>query len=101
MPAYLILLDLITRKILGQEYRLFRSSICNLLHYPVTSFLLDPNILLNSIFSNTLRFLSSLNVSDQFSHTYKTTGKIIVLYNNNNNNYNKAVIVFVKSMSTK
>jgi len=29
---------------------------------------------------NTLSFLSSLNISDQFSHPYKTTGKIIVLY---------------------
>ena len=32
------------------------------------------------IFSNTLSFLSSLAVSDQASHPYKTTGKIIVLY---------------------
>jgi hypothetical protein len=30
------------------------------------------------MFSNTLSFLSSLNVSDQVSHPYKTTGKIIV-----------------------
>jgi len=47
---------------------------------PVTSSLLSPNILLNTIFSNTLSFLSSRNVSDQVSHPYKTTGKIIVLY---------------------
>jgi len=32
------------------------------------------------MFSNTLSFLSSLNVNDQVSHPYKTTGKIIVLY---------------------
>jgi len=30
------------------------------------------------MFSNTLSFLSSRNVSDQVSHPYKTTGKIIV-----------------------
>jgi len=30
--------------------------------------------------SNTLSFLSFRNVSDQGSHPYKTTGKIIVLY---------------------
>ena len=48
--------------------------------FPVTSSLLDPNILLNTMFSNTFSFLSSLNVSDQVSHPYKTTGKIIVLY---------------------
>ena len=32
------------------------------------------------MFSNTLNFLPSRNVSDQASHSYKTTGKIIVLY---------------------
>jgi len=47
-PAYLILLDFITRTILGEEYRSFNSSLCNLLHSPVTSSLLGPNILLNT-----------------------------------------------------
>ena len=46
---------------------------------PVTSSLLGPNILLNTMFSYTLNFLSSRSVSDQVSHPYKTTGKIIVL----------------------
>jgi len=32
------------------------------------------------MFSNTLSFLFFRNVSDQVSHPYKTTGKIIVLY---------------------
>jgi len=78
--AHLILLDFITRTILGEEYKSFSSSLYNLLHSPVTSSLLGPNILLNTLFSNTLSFLSSRNVSDQVSHPYKTTGKIIVLY---------------------
>ena len=78
-PAHLIL-DFMTRTILGEEYRSFSSSLCNLLHSPITSSLLGPNILINTMFSNTLSFLFPCNVSDQVSHPYKTTGKIIVLY---------------------
>ena len=37
---------------------------------PFTSFLLGPNILLNTMFSNTVSLLSSRNVSDQVSHPY-------------------------------
>ena len=77
-PAHLIPLNFITRTILG-EYRSFNSLLCNLLYSPVISFILGPNIL-NTLFSDTLSFLSSRNVSDQVSHPYKTTGKIIVLY---------------------
>ena len=39
-----------------------------------------PCIFLKTIFSNTISLLSFLNASDQVSHPYKATGKIIVLY---------------------
>ena len=55
------------------------------LHYagfstPVTSSLLDPNILFRTLFSNILSLRSSLNVSNHVSHPHTTRGKIIVLY---------------------
>ena len=79
-PTSLFHLDFITRTILGEQYRSLSSSLCNFLHSPVTPSLLAPNILLNPLFSNTLSLCSSFNVSDQVSHSYKTTGRIIVLY---------------------
>ena len=36
-PVHLILLYVITRTILGEEYKSFSSSLCNLLHFPVIS----------------------------------------------------------------
>jgi hypothetical protein len=79
-PTHLILLDMITRTILGEQFRSWSSSIRNFLHSPVTSSFLGPNIVLNILFSNTLNLRSSLNVSDQVSHPYRTTSKIPVLY---------------------
>jgi hypothetical protein len=70
----------ITHTILGEEYRSWSSSLWSFLHYPVTPSLLGPNIPLNTQFSNTLSLRSSLSVSDQVSHSYKTTDKIIALY---------------------
>ena len=79
-PTHLILLDLSTRTILGEEYRSLSSSLCSFLHSFVTSSLLAPNILLNTLFSNTLSLRPSRNVSDQVTYPYKTIGKIIFPY---------------------
>jgi len=78
-PAHSIL-HFITPALLGEQYRSLTSSLCSFLHSPVSSSLLGPSILLNTLFSNTLNLRSSLNVRDKVSHPYKTTGKIIVLY---------------------
>ena len=79
-PAQLILLDLIPRKILSDQYRSLSSALYSFLQSPATLTLLGPNILLSTLLSNTLSLYSSLNVRDQVSHPYKTTGKIPVLY---------------------
>jgi hypothetical protein len=78
--VHLILLDFVTRTIVGVEYRSWSSWLWSFVHTPVTSSLLCPNILLNTLFSNTFSLRFSLNVSDQVSHPYKITGKIIFLY---------------------
>jgi len=77
--THLILLDFIIRITFG-DYRSLSSSLCSFLHSPVVSYLLGPNILHNNLLSNTLSLCLSLNMSDQDSHPYKTTSKIIVLY---------------------
>ena len=43
------LLDFITRKILGEQYRSLSSPLCSFLHSPFTSSLLGPNILLTTL----------------------------------------------------
>jgi hypothetical protein len=63
----------------GDGYKPWRSLLCNFLHSPVTSSVFDPNIILRTLFSNTLSLCSSLNVRDQVSHPYKK-GRIMVLY---------------------
>jgi hypothetical protein len=61
--------------------QVMKLSLCSFFQSPITSSLFGPNILLSTLFSNTLSLCSSLNVRDQVSHPYRTIGKIIVLYN--------------------
>jgi hypothetical protein len=46
----------------------------------ISSSLIGQDILLSTLFSSTLGLCSSLNVRDQGSYSYRTTGKIVVLY---------------------
>ena len=67
--AHLNPLYLITLTILGDQHKLWSSSLWNLLHSPFSSFLL-PNIRLRILFSNTLSLHSSFNVRDHVSQPY-------------------------------
>jgi hypothetical protein len=58
---------------------LFENRVLRRIFGPKRDYLLDQNIFLNTLFSNTLKLRSSLNVGDQVSHPYKTTDEIIML----------------------
>jgi len=85
---------------IGWEYRSLSSSLCVFLHSPATSSLLGPNILLSTLFSNTLSLSSSLNVSDQVLHPYNTTGRILIVISVINNSEN-AVIRYANYLLAK
>ena len=65
--CFIFVLGLITRKILGEEYISFRSSLHNFLHSPVTSSLSEPNILLSTLSS---AYVSPTMWATKF-HTHK------------------------------
>jgi hypothetical protein len=72
-PPHFILLDLIILIILEfPHYAVFSN--------PPSLLLLGSNILLSTLFSNILSLYSYLNIRDQVSHLYRTTGRIIFLY---------------------
>jgi hypothetical protein len=55
---------LIIRIIFGEEYRSFSPSLCSFLHSLVTLSLLGPNILLGTLFSNTLSLRSQITYNN-------------------------------------
>jgi len=72
--AHLILLDFITRTILGEEYRSLSSSLYSFLHCLVTSSPLGPNILLHTLFSDTLPYIPLSMWATKFhTHTKQHT----------------------------
>jgi len=70
--AHHIFLDFIARIIFGEHRRYF-FSLYTLLHFPVIWALLGPNNFLYTLFSDTLRLCSSLNVRNQVSHRQTDT----------------------------
>jgi len=68
-PAHHILLYFITRKLFGEQYRSLSPSLRSFLHSPVTSSLLVPNILLSTLFSNTLSYVPPSMWATKF-HTH-------------------------------
>jgi hypothetical protein len=63
--AHHILLDLFIQIIFSEEYKSRSSPRCSFLQPPVTLSLFGLNILLSTLFTNTLSLCSSLNVSQQ------------------------------------
>jgi hypothetical protein len=79
--AHLNPFDLIFLIIVSKAYKLWNSLLCNFLQPPVISFPVGLNILLSTLFTNTLNLCSSLNVRDQASHPFKkAAGKITASY---------------------
>jgi uncharacterized membrane protein len=66
--------------IVGEEYKCQRSPLSGFLHPPVTSLLSSPNIHLSILFLNVLSLHFSLQIREQISHPYRTTGKTKFLY---------------------
>jgi hypothetical protein len=79
VPAHLTLLGLIISAVWWRE-QIVKLFSMQFFQPPVTFSILGPNIPLSTLLSDTLSLCSSLNVRDQVSHPYKTTGNFLALY---------------------
>jgi len=71
---------ILSHTVISETNTLGRSSFCSLLHPPATLSLLGPKYSPQHPDLIHLQFMFFLSVRDQFSHQYKTTGKIMLLY---------------------
>jgi len=73
-PAYLIILNFISRKIFQKECRSWSFSLRSLLHSPLTSSPLGPSVSLSTLFSNNLGLFCTVTYKctsiSQLSHSY-------------------------------
>jgi hypothetical protein len=82
-PTYFILFDLIIHSFINYIWRRVQITKLLVMQFSPLSchlILLRSNYPPRILFSNTLRVCSSLNVRDQVSVPYRTTGRIIVVY---------------------
>ena len=71
LPDHLILLDFISRRVMGEEYISFSSSLCSFLHSPITSSLLGPIFSSASYFQTPSAFIPPSISATKF-HTRTT-----------------------------
>ena len=78
--AYLILLSFITRKVIGEDRKPWRTSLCSLPQLPVTSSLLGPAIFSSTLSSKSRKLRLSVSVRDQVIGPNITIKIYVILY---------------------
>jgi hypothetical protein len=71
-PAHLSLLYLFILTVYGENYKLWRSSLCSCFETPASSSYACPNIPVSTLYGNTLCLPSSINGRYPVPHTHKS-----------------------------